>query len=71
MDSPLPSSGTTKPLSIWLDVFDHYVLAAMLAVSVGSFGLQTTQYQYQLICISSVKCSNVAENNTASVSGNG
>ena len=55
----------------WLDIFHHCVLAVMLALSVGSLGLQTTQDQYQLICISSVKCSNVAENNTASVSGNG
>ena len=40
-DSALPSSGTTKLLSTLWGVVDHYLLAAMLAVSVASFGLQT------------------------------
>ncbi|XP_068757294.1 volume-regulated anion channel subunit LRRC8C-like [Montipora capricornis] len=57
-DSASPSSGTTKLLSTLWDVVDRYLLAVMLAVSVASFGLQTTQDR--LICIPAVNCSAVA-----------
>lgn len=63
MDSTLPSPGTTKLLSTWWDVVDHYLLAVMLAVSVASFGLQTTKDH--LICIPAVKCSAAAEKSSA------
>lgn len=69
MDSALPSPGTTKLLSAWWDVVDHYLLAVMLAVSVASFGLQTTKDN--LICIPAVKCSAVAESSSAFGNGNG
>ncbi|XP_068719291.1 volume-regulated anion channel subunit LRRC8A-like [Montipora capricornis] len=69
MNSVLPSSGTTNLLSTSWDVVDHYLLAAMLAVSVASFGLQTTKDH--LICIPAVKCSSVAENNSNFGNGNG
>ncbi|XP_068757295.1 volume-regulated anion channel subunit LRRC8A-like isoform X1 [Montipora capricornis] len=69
MDSKLPSPGTTELLSTWWDVIDHYLLAVMLAVSVASFGLQTTKDN--LICIPAVKCSAVAENSSAFGNSNG
>ena len=62
MDSEKPNFHTTKLLTTWWDLVDHYVLAVMLAVSVASVGLQTTQDR--LICIPAVKCSDFARNDS-------
>ncbi|XP_015778223.1 PREDICTED: volume-regulated anion channel subunit LRRC8A-like isoform X2 [Acropora digitifera] len=62
MDSEKPNSHTTKLLTTWWDLIDHYVLAAMLTVSVASVGLQTTQDR--LICIPAVNCSDFARNDS-------
>ena len=48
----LESFETKKYLITWWDLVDHYLLAAMLVVSLGSFGLQSTQDR--LICIPAV-----------------
>ena len=55
MDSEKPKFETTKLLTTWWDLVDHYVLAVMFAVSMASVGLQTTQDR--LICIPAVNCS--------------
>ena len=60
MDLEKPKFDTAKMLTTWWDLVDHYILAVMLAVSVASVGLQTTQDR--LICIPAVKCSNLARN---------
>ena len=60
MDLEKPKFDTAKMLTTWWDLVDHYVLAVMLAVSVASVTLQTTQDR--LICIPAVKCSNLARN---------
>ncbi|XP_029195288.2 volume-regulated anion channel subunit LRRC8A-like [Acropora millepora] len=62
MDSEKPNFHTTKLLTTWWDLVDHYVLAVMLAVSVASVGLQTTQDR--LICIPAVRCSDFASNDS-------
>ena len=62
MDSEKPKFHTTKLLTTWWDLVDHYVLAVMLPVSVASVGLQTTQDR--LICIPAVKCSDFARNDS-------
>ena len=62
MDSEKPNFHTTKLLTTWWDLVDHYVLAVMLAVSVASVGLQTTQDR--LICIPAVRCSDFARNDS-------
>ena len=51
---------TKKMVTTWWDLVDHYLLAVMFAVSLASFGLQTTQDR--LICIPSVNCTNLARN---------
>ncbi|XP_015775807.1 PREDICTED: volume-regulated anion channel subunit LRRC8A-like [Acropora digitifera] len=62
MDSEKPNFHTTKLLTTWWDLVDHYVLAVMLAVSVASVGLQTTQDR--LICIPAVRCSDFEGNDS-------
>ncbi|XP_015747213.1 PREDICTED: uncharacterized protein LOC107326980 [Acropora digitifera] len=62
MDSEKPNFHTTKLLTTWWDLIDHYVLAVMLTVSVASVGLQTTQDR--LICIPAVRCSDFASNDS-------
>ena len=62
MDLEKPKLDTTKMVTTWWDLVDHYVLAVMLAVSVASVGLQTTQDR--LICIPAVKCSDFARNDS-------
>ena len=62
MDSEKPNFHTTKLLTTWWDLVDHYVLAVMFAVSVASVGLQTTQDR--LICIPAVNCSDFARNDS-------
>ncbi|XP_074609817.1 uncharacterized protein LOC141863992 [Acropora palmata] len=62
MDSEKPNFHTTKLLTTWWDLVDHYVLAVMLAVSVASVGLQATQDR--LICIPAVNCSDFARNDS-------
>ena len=62
MDSEKPNFHTTKLLTTWWDLIDHYVLAVMLTVSVASVGLQTTQDR--LICIPAVNCSDFASNDS-------
>ena len=62
MDSEKPNFHTKKLLTTWWDLVDHYVLAVVLAVSVASVGLQTTQDR--LICIPAVRCSDFARNDS-------
>ncbi|KAK2546964.1 Volume-regulated anion channel subunit LRRC8A [Acropora cervicornis] len=62
MDSEKPNFHTTKLLTTWWDLVDHYVLVVMFAVSVASVGFQTTQDR--LICIPAVNCSNFARNDS-------
>ena len=62
MDSEKPNFHTTKLLTTWWDLVDHYVLVVMFAVSVASVGFQTTQDR--LICIPAVKCSDFARNDS-------
>ena len=62
MDSEKPNFHTTKLLTTWWDLVDHYVLAVMFAVSVASVGFQTTQDR--LICIPAVKCSDFTRNDS-------
>ena len=62
MDSEKLDFHTTKLLTTWWDLVDHYVLAVMLAVSVASVGLQVTQDR--LICIPAVRCSDFARNDS-------
>ena len=62
MDSEKPNFHTTKLLTTWWDLIDHYVLAVMLTVAVASVGLQTTQDR--LICIPAVNCSDFASNDS-------
>lgn len=50
-----------KYLITWWDLVDHYLLAAMLVVSVGSFGLQSTQDR--LICLPAVNRSPITAGN--------
>ena len=52
---------TKKYLITWWDLVDHYLLAAMLVVSLGSFGLQSTQDR--LICIPAVNRSPITAGN--------
>ena len=51
---------TTKLLTTWWDLIDHYVLAVMFAVSIASVGLQASYDR--LICIPVVNCSGFARN---------
>ena len=62
MVSENPNFHMKKLLTTWWDLVDHYVLAVMLAVSVASVGLQTTQDR--LICIPAVRCSDFARNDS-------
>ena len=62
MDSEKPNFHTTKLLTTWWDLVDHYVLVVMFTVSVASIGFQTTQDR--LICIPAVKCSDFAMNDS-------
>ena len=62
MDSEKPNFHTTKLLTTWWDLVDHYVLVVMFSVSVASVGFQTTQDR--LICIPAVKCSDFARNDS-------
>ena len=62
MDSEKQNFHTTKLLTTWWDLGDHYVLAVMFAVSVALVGLQTTQDH--LICIPAVNCSNFPKNDS-------
>ena len=62
MDSEKQNFHTTKLLTTWWDLVDHYVLSVMLTVSVASVGLQTTQDR--LICIPAVNCSDFARNDS-------
>ena len=62
MDSEKPKFHTTKLLTTWWDLVDHYLLAVMFAVSVASVGLQTTQDR--LICIPAVNCSHLTRNDS-------
>ena len=62
MDSEKPNFHTTKLLTTWWDLVDHYVMAVMFAVSVASVRLQTTQDR--LICIPAVNCSDFARNDS-------
>ena len=62
MDSEKPNFHTTKLLTTWWDLYDHYVLAFMLTVSVASVGLYTTQDR--LICIPAVNCSDFPKNDS-------
>jgi len=62
MDSEKPNFHTTKLLTTWWDLVDHYVLVVMFTVSVASVGFQTTQDR--LICIPAVKCSDFARNDS-------
>jgi len=48
-------------LITWWDLVDHYLLAAMLVVSLGSFGLQSSQDR--LICLPAVNRSPIAAGN--------
>ena len=57
----LESIETKKYLITWWDLVDHYLLAAMLVVSLGSFGLQSTQDR--LICIPAVNRSPITAGN--------
>ena len=63
MDSE--SIETKKYLIAWWDLVDHYLLAAMLVVSVGSFGLQSTQDR--LICIPVVNRSPITAGNDSAL----
>ena len=63
MDSE--STETKKYLITWWDLVDHYLLAAMLAVSLGSFGLQSTQDR--LISIPAVNRSPITAGNDSAL----
>ena len=63
MDSE--STETKKYLITWWDLVDHYLLAAMLVVSLGSFGLQSTQDR--LICIPAVNRSPITAGNDSAL----
>ena len=54
---------TKKCLITWWDLVDHYLLGAMLVVSLASFGLQSSQDR--LICIPAVNRSPVTGNDSA------
>ena len=56
---------TEKCLITWWDLVDHYLLAAMLVVSLGSFGFQSTQDR--LICIPAVNCSAIPAGNDSAL----
>ncbi|XP_067024380.1 volume-regulated anion channel subunit LRRC8A-like [Acropora muricata] len=60
MDLEKPKFEGSKLVTTWWDLVDHYLLAAMFAVSVASVGLQATQDR--LICIPVVNCSDLARN---------
>ena len=60
--SEKPAFHTTKLLTTWWDLVDHYLLAVMFAVSLASVGLQATQDR--LICIPAVNCSDFAKNDS-------
>ena len=61
----LESTETKKYLITWWDLVDHYLLAAMLTVSLGSFGLQSTQDR--LICIPAVNRSPITAGNDSAL----
>ncbi|KAK2555681.1 Volume-regulated anion channel subunit LRRC8A [Acropora cervicornis] len=63
MDSE--SIETKKYLITWWDLVDYYLLAAMLVVSLGSFGLQSTQDR--LICIPAVNRSPITDGNDSAL----
>ena len=52
MTSEMASFKTSKFVTTWWDLADHYLLATMLAISLASFALQTAQDR--LICIPAV-----------------
>ncbi|XP_044166389.1 volume-regulated anion channel subunit LRRC8C-like [Acropora millepora] len=54
-----------KYLITWWDLVDHYLLAAMLVVSLGSFGLQSTQDR--LICLPAVNRSPITAGNDSAL----
>ncbi|KAK2555680.1 Volume-regulated anion channel subunit LRRC8E [Acropora cervicornis] len=54
-----------KYLITWWDLVDHYLLAAMLVVSVGSFGLQSSQDR--LICLPAVNRSPITAGNDSAL----
>ena len=60
--SEKPAFHTTKLLTTWWDLVDHYLLAVMFTVSLASVGLQATQDR--LICIPAVNCSDFARNDS-------
>ena len=62
MDLERPKFEGSKLVTTWWDLVDHYLLAAMFAVSVASVGLQATQDR--LICIPVVNCSDLARNDS-------
>ncbi|XP_067024483.1 volume-regulated anion channel subunit LRRC8C-like [Acropora muricata] len=62
MDLGKPKFEGSKLVTTWWDLVDHYLLAAMFAVSVASVGLQATQDR--LICIPVVNCSDIARNDS-------
>ena len=62
MDLGRPKFEGSKMVTTWWDLVDHYLLAAMFAVSVASVGLQATQDR--LICIPVVNCSDLARNDS-------
>ena len=62
MDSEKPAFHTTKLLTTWWDLVDHYLLAVMFTISLASVGLQATQDR--LICIPAVNCSDLARNDS-------
>ncbi|XP_015755251.1 PREDICTED: volume-regulated anion channel subunit LRRC8C-like [Acropora digitifera] len=59
----LERTETKKYFITWWDLVDHYLLAAMLTVSLGSFGLQSTQDR--LICIPAVNRSPITAGNAS------
>ena len=62
MDVETLKFDSTKMVTTWWDVVDHYLLAVMFAVSLASVGLQTTQDR--LICLPAVNCSNFERNDS-------
>ena len=63
MDSE--SIQTSKYLITWWDLVDHYLLAAMLVVSLASFGFQSTKDR--LICIPAVNRSPITGGNDSAL----
>ena len=60
MDLEKPKFHSSKLLTTWWDLSDHFTLVLMFTVSVASVGFQTTHDR--LICIPAVDCSDLARN---------